>query len=211
MRDCLAFEQRGQELLSAKETGMNSADFRGTLAAVLIIGLLTPAASANAQQKVYKWVDEEGVVHFSEEPPDESPEAKVETFTTDPAPAYIPPAEPSIRSRSASETHSAKQSAKPDIQRPSSPKGTDITAMSLEELDRRCEAAREKKLAPLREAEIAECIETGTGDQSWCETFWADYGDPVRTKSGFLTPRMFHDLPECTEALDERHRRVSSR
>ncbi len=81
--------------------------------------------------------------------------------------------------------------------------------MSLSDLDRRCEDAREAKIAPLRAAEIAKCIETETGDQKWCETFWADYGDPVRTASGMITPRLFHDLPECIEALDERNRRVT--
>jgi len=79
--------------------------------------------------------------------------------------------------------------------------------MSLSELDRRCEDAREKKLAPLRKAEIENCIKTETGDKAWCETFWADYGDATRTRSGAFTPRMFHDLPECIEALDERNRR----
>jgi len=54
---------------------------------VYAIGIILTVvcASACAQQKVYKWVDEEGVVHFSEEPPDNSPKDEVETFTTDPA------------------------------------------------------------------------------------------------------------------------------
>jgi hypothetical protein len=97
-------------------------------------------ASVCAQQTVYKWVDEEGVIHFGDEPPGES-------------------------------------------------------------------QTRDKKIAPLRKAEIANCIQTETGDQAWCETFWADYGDARRSASGMITPRLFHDLPECVEALDERHRR----
>ena len=189
---------------------MTIAYFRLVLSAILIAGLLAPMTSAYAQQKVYKWVDEEGVIHFSEEPPDESDEVNVETFTTDPAPPYTPPAPTDVKSQSAFEAHVEKKPVQPELRMPEPAKQADIAEMSLVELDVRCEDAREKKIAPLREAEIMNCIETGTGDQAWCEAFWADYGDPVRTQSGTVTPRMFHDLPECLEALDERHRRVSS-
>jgi len=188
---------------------MNSDYYREALTAILIIGLLVSPAGVYAQQKVYKWVDEDGVVHFSEEPPDEAPEVEVETITTDPAPPYVPPAQTNIESPAASETAVNSQSAQPEIHIPAPVKEIDITEMSLSDLDRRCEAVREEKIAPLRAAEIAKCIETETGDQAWCETFWADYGDPTRTVSGTFTPRLFHDLPECVEALDERHRRVS--
>ncbi len=171
--------------------------------------LTVVCASAFAQQKVYKWVDEEGVVHFSEEPPGESPKVEVETFTTDPAPPYVPPAQTAIKSPSASATDVENQTAQPKVQIAPPGKARDITEMSLADLDRRCEDAREQRIAPLREAEIVNCIQTETGDQAWCETFWADYGDSQRTVSGGIIPRLFHDLPECTEALDERHRRVS--
>jgi hypothetical protein len=190
------------------EVAMNSAYYRAALTVILVVGLLATPASVYAQQKVYKWVDEEGVVHFSEEPPSESPEDEVETFTTDPAPRYVPPAQATVKSPSVAEAHIVSQSPQPQSQVPPPAKKIDITEMSLSELDRRCEDAREQKIAPLRAAEIAKCIETETGDQAWCETFWADYGDSVRTVSGAVTPRLFHDLPECVEALDERHRRM---
>jgi len=186
---------------------MNSVYCREAFTAILIIGLLASPASVYSQQKVYKWVDEEGVVHFSEEPPDESPKDEVEVFTTDPAPPYVPPVQTTIKSPSASETGVEKRSAQPEIQKPPRVKEIDITEMSLADLDRRCEDAREERIEPLRKAEIANCIQTETGDRAWCETFWADYGDPRRTVSGFLVPRLFHDLPECLEALDERNRR----
>jgi hypothetical protein len=177
---------------------------------VLALGIILTVvcASAYAQQTVYKWVDEEGVVHFGEEPPGESPEVEVEVITTDPAPRYVPPAQTTIIAPSISETNVENQSAQPERQVRPLVKEIDIAEMSLADLDRRCEDAREKRIAPLREAEIAKCIQTETGDQAWCETFWADYGDPRQTVSGALTPRLFHDLPECTEALDERHRRM---
>jgi hypothetical protein len=47
----------------------------------------------------------------------------------------------------------------------------DIKEMSLAELDRRCEDAREERIAPLREAEIADCIKTETGDQRGVRPF----------------------------------------
>ena len=176
----------------------------------LALGIILAVVCANvyAQQTVYRWVDEEGVVHYSEEPPAESPKVEVEVFTTDPAPPYVPPAQTTIKLPSASETDVEYQSAQPKIPIRPPVKEMDITEMSLADLDRRCEAAREERIAPLREAEIAKCVQTKTGDQAWCETFWADYGDPRRTVSGALVPRLFHDLPECVEALDERHRRV---
>jgi len=79
--------------------------------------------------------------------------------------------------------------------------------MSLADLERRCEAARQEKIVPLKAAEIANCVQTGTGDQDWCETFWADYGAPRQMKSGGLTPPMFQDLPECVDAFEESNRR----
>ena len=186
---------------------MNGFYCKESLTAILIIGLLASSASVSAQQKVYKWVDEEGVVHYSEEPPGESPKAEVETFTTDPAPTYVPPVQTITKSPSASESPVEKKSSQPDIPIRPPVKEMDIKDVSLADLDRRCEDAREERIGPLREAEIANCIQTETGDQAWCETFWADYGDPRRTASGTLTPRLFHDLPQCTEAWEERNRR----
>jgi hypothetical protein len=176
----------------------------------LALGIILTVAcgSVYAQQTVYQWVDEEGVVHYGEKPPDESPKDEVEVFTTDPAPTYVAPAQTTIKSPSASETVVENQSAQPEIQVRSQVKELDISEISLADLDSRCENAREKIIAPLRKAEIEKCIQTGTGDQGWCETFWADYGDSQRTRSGVFIPRQFNDIPECTEALDERHRRV---
>jgi len=169
--------------------------------------LTVVCASVYAQQTVYKWVDEEGIVHFGEEPLGESSKVEVEVFTTDPAPPYEPPAQTTIKSPSASESDVENQSAQPEVQIRPLVKKIDITEMSLADLDRRCEDAREERIAPSREAEIAKCIQTGTGDQAWCDAFWADYGDARRTVSGVLIPRLFHDLPECVEALEERNRR----
>jgi len=77
------------------------------------------------------------------------------------------------------------------------------------DLDRRCEDAKEKLIAPLREAEIAKCKRQEDIDPARCERLFADYGDGERTVSGGTFPPMFHDLPECVEALEERSRRAS--
>jgi len=66
------------------------------------------------------------------------------------------------------------------------------------ELDAACEAAREAKLAPLREKFVAECVRNGEQpDRQFCETFYADYG----ARSGNRAP-LFYDLPECVEAFE---------
>lgn len=83
----------------------------------------------------------------------------------------------------------------------------DIADMSLEDLDLRCDEAREKMIAPLREAEIEKCKQDQRKNPAFCERFNADFGEGGRTVSGSIRPRMFDDLPECKEALEEKHRR----
>jgi hypothetical protein len=82
-----------------------------------------------------------------------------------------------------------------------------ISEMSLEDLDRRCDQAREAKIAPLREAAIEECKQGKRNDPAWCERFNADFGEGGVTVNGNFRPRMFDDIPECVDALNERNRR----
>jgi len=74
-------------------------------------------------------------------------------------------------------------------------------------LEQKCEAAREVKLKPLREAEIARCKAEKRNDASECERYWSDYGDAIRLPNGAMQPRMFHNLPECL-AADEARRKL---
>lgn len=68
------------------------------------------------------------------------------------------------------------------------------------ELDRACEAARERKLAPLRARFVDECVANGElPSREACETFYADYG----AQTGNRAP-LFYDLPECAEAHEFR-------
>ena len=176
---------------------------------VLGVALMLSAAIAHAQQKVYKWVDEDGVVHFSDSPPDDS--AAAETITTAPAPT--PSAAPATtlprtgQSPAVEDSTSTNSASLPKAELPAPAPKDDISSMSLTALDQRCEVAREKKIAPLREAEIQQCKQDRRNDPNYCETFNADYGDGGRTASGAMRPRMFDDLPECIDAMNERNRR----
>ncbi len=88
-------------------------------------------------------------------------------------------------------------------------------AQSLQELERECEQAREKMIAPLRQQAIDQCIEDRTSGRSGsrssrdarehCERFYVDFGQGGTTQSGGFRQRMFHDIPEC-QALFEAER-----
>ena len=71
---------------------------------------------------------------------------------------------------------------------------------SVEELQLRCEQAREALLQPLRDAEIAKCKAERGRDPAYCERYWKDFGDASRLANGNMKPRMFDDLPECVAA-----------
>jgi len=62
-----------------------------------------------------------------------------------------------------------------------------------------CEREREKRIAPLRKAQIKKCI-TEKKDKRWCETYWSSYGDSRRVGTYLRSPRLFDDLPECIQA-----------
>lgn len=66
------------------------------------------------------------------------------------------------------------------------------------ELDAACEAAREKKLAPLRQQLIDECVkrkEFETREQ--CEAYYADWNGQRGTRAP-----LFYDLPPCVKAFE---------
>ena len=67
-----------------------------------------------------------------------------------------------------------------------------------QKLDQRCEQARQKKLAPLKEQFTRECINEGR-DADYCQKRHADYGKRTGKR-----PPLFYDLPECVEAFEFR-------
>jgi len=179
----------------------------GGWAFVLGMILMFVGASAGAQQTVYKWVDEDGLVHFGDAPPDESISVEAKTIKTTPPPTNVPAAQPVVSAAAVSDVDAQKQSVQTEIESPPLVATVDITKMSLEDLDRRCDDTREMMIAPLREAEIASCKQNKRNDPEWCERFNADYGDGGRTVSGSIRPRLFDDLRECADAQQERNRR----
>lgn len=63
-----------------------------------------------------------------------------------------------------------------------------------------CEEAREKLIAPLREAKIAECKSDPQKKPDECERYFATYGNATARPGGGVNPRMFDDIPECQQA-----------
>jgi hypothetical protein len=180
----------------------------GALVAILV-SLVLIGTDAYSQRKVYKWVDEDGVIHMSDALPDGMKSGDAETITLAP---QAPPAEPAqTTTAKPAKPQSKKKGSTPaptvKIDAPSAVEKVNVGDMSLEDLDRRCDKAREEKIAPLRAAEIGKCKADRRNDPEWCERFNADYGDGGRTRKGTIRPRMFDDLPECVEALQERNRR----
>ncbi len=77
-------------------------------------------------------------------------------------------------------------------------------ASDVAALEAKCEAEREAKIKPLRDAEIAKCKADKANDPGYCERFWKDYGNSMRGANGGTIPRMFGDLPICVAAFKAR-------
>jgi hypothetical protein len=172
--------------------------------AVILIFLLS-TVGVLGQHAVYKWVDKDGVVHYSDEPPDESEAVLVEQMTIAETPAPSQPYQPPVREPTETRKQDEGKAAYPAS--PASPESPDIdiSTLSFAELDRRCEAEREAKIAPLRKIEIDKCIDEQRKDPAYCNRFYADYGAGGRTSHGAYRVRMFNDLPVCLEAERKRH------
>jgi hypothetical protein len=71
-------------------------------------------------------------------------------------------------------------------------------------LESQCAAAREAKIKPLREAEVAKCKSSRPDDPAYCERYWSDYGNAKRLPNGTMGTRMFDNLPVCVSAAQAR-------
>lgn len=69
------------------------------------------------------------------------------------------------------------------------------------ELDRRCEAARDRALAPIRADIYKECLADRKGDEAYCRR----YADGYNGERIGGSPR-FYELPECQAAFEFRNR-----
>jgi hypothetical protein len=170
---------------------------------LVAVTLMSFCSSAIAEKVVYKWVDADGVVHFGDAPPDEAAMAEAVVIPKSP-PANVQP--PAIAPATATTPDAAPAPIAAEMN--ALYKKTDISKLSIADLDLRCDEAREKMIAPLREAEIEKCKEDKREDPAFCERFNADFGESGRTVSGSIRPRMFDDLTECVDAKEELNRRA---
>lgn len=77
---------------------------------------------------------------------------------------------------------------------------------AVKALEQQCEQAREARIKPLRDAQIAQCVSEQGKERAYCERYWSDYGNAARMPNGAVRPRMFHDLPECVAAEEARRK-----
>ncbi len=72
----------------------------------------------------------------------------------------------------------------------------------LKALDSRCEQARLKKLTPIRQRLIEECVIEKRGRYALqdCQAAYAAYGETTVGPNRYLIRGKFYDLPECLEA-----------
>jgi len=68
------------------------------------------------------------------------------------------------------------------------------------ELDKKCEAAREKKLKPKRDKLIKKCMSEDKKSREECVAYYSTYGDAQFRSTGNIEKRLFDDLPECVKA-----------
>ncbi len=167
-------------------------------------------ASPTIAQKIYKSVDKDGNVTYSTTPPPDAvsiEEIHIESGTSTPRTK-----QPATATERAEGKQSEVEPAKKTVTSKPEPVAAtvDLSSFSLDELDSRCDVARERKIAPLRKEEIEKCKADRHNDPEFCERFFKDYGEGGRTVHGAVRPRMFDDLPECVDALNERNRRARS-
>lgn len=80
---------------------------------ITAVALAAFCSSANAEKTVYKWVDAEGHVHFSDAPPPGANPADAETLVIPKSPAYEAPAQPAVASAAAAAPVEEKQAMQP--------------------------------------------------------------------------------------------------
>jgi hypothetical protein len=76
----------------------------------------------------------------------------------------------------------------------------------LDDLDRVCEAARERRLAPLRAERVERCVTLEKRSREQCEAEYANWGNTRPTAGGRARAGLFYDLPECVAAFEARQR-----
>jgi len=73
------------------------------------------------------------------------------------------------------------------------------------DLDRQCEAARERKLAPLRAEKIEACVRDQKRARTDCESELANFGNTRAKAGGGAVGGLFYYLPQCLAATAARN------
>lgn len=81
---------------------------------------------------------------------------------------------------------------------------SDAELKRLDDLDRRCEQARESKLAPMRAERIERCVREEKRPRDICTVEYSTWGGSSTTQRGGTRPGLFYDLPECVAAFEAR-------
>jgi hypothetical protein len=82
------------------------------------------------------------------------------------------------------------------------PQSADVLRQ-LDDLDRKCEAARDAALPAIRQQKIEACVGQAPSSRAAprtreeCERYWSDYGVMQRQRAAL-------DLPECRKAFEAR-------
>jgi hypothetical protein len=82
---------------------------------------------------------------------------------------------------------------------------SDADLQRFADLDRVCEAARAKKLAPLRKEKIEACVTEQKRPRADCESEFENFGNTRGKAGGGAIGGMFYDLPECVKAAEARN------
>ena len=168
---------------------------------LLFILLISPALIFG---DVYKWADEEGKIHYGDKPPAQI-EGKEIQVRRGPSENEVQRAQQKIERQleemNEREERRKESSAKQDEEDQETDTAKLDESLSLEELDRLCEKAREEKIAPLREAAIEECITNprlrNPNPEEDCQRL--NKRIPGKGKADPLG-RMFPKPPECVAA-----------
>ena len=79
-----------------------------------------------------------------------------------------------------------------------------VTDSDVRKLQKQCEAKRQVKLEPIREAKTQACIEQQLRSKGHCERYYTTYGNVAPGPSGAPQQGYFYDLPECQAWIDTR-------
>ena len=82
---------------------------------------------------------------------------------------------------------------------------SDADLKRFADLDRQCEAVREKKLAPLRREKVEACVKEEKRPRADCESEFENFGNTKGKAGGGAISGMFYDLPECVKAAEARN------